>query len=350
LLDEQGGAGETGSALASQVVADRLIAANGTVEPVSEVRRLAATVIGRLTATMANEGDHVTAGEVIAEIENSDLKARLADSEASLIARQNELLRLRTGARPQEIAAAKAELREADAALTVARSTYDRRVALGAKEIVSKEALEQARADADAAAAHRDLLADRLALVVAPPRVEDAAIAEANVKAAEANVAEIKAEIEKTLVRSPIDGVLLKLYRRTGETVSNLPPTLIAAVGDTSRLRIRADIDEADVAQIAVGQSVEVTADAYPGRSFPGTVAQVGSQLGAKTILSDAPQDRIDRKALEVLIDLAPGIRLPIGLPVDIRVKDTPHSATVSQASHSAEALAADSSRRGAEQ
>jgi HlyD family secretion protein len=176
-------------------------------------------------------------------------------------------------------------------------------------------------------------MADRLALLIAPPRAEDVAIAQANVDAAAAHVAEIKAQIEKTLVRSPIDGVLLKLYRRTGETVSNLPPTLVASVGDTTRLRIRAQVDEADVARIAVGQSVEVAADAYPGQRFRGTVAQVGSQLGLKAILSDAPQDRIDRKALDVLIDLEPGIRLPIGLPLDIRIDDTPPRMRVSETS-----------------
>src|SRR5512146_173132 len=114
-----------GSAYAVTEPEDKLIAADGVVEPASEERQLAATVIGRIVSTAVQEGDHVAAGQVIAEIENADLKAELAQAEATASAEENELLRLKNGARPQEIAAAKAELREAEAALLMARSTSE---------------------------------------------------------------------------------------------------------------------------------------------------------------------------------------------------------------------------------
>jgi HlyD family secretion protein len=312
-----------GSALASTAPEDNLIAADGVVEPASETRQLSATVVGRIVNTLAGDGDRVSAGQVIAEIENADLKAQLAEAEAAAAARDSELLRLKTGARPQEISAAKAELREAEAALVMARSTSERRDALGAKEIVSKETVEQAHADRDSAQAHRDMLAQKLALLVAPPRVEDVSIAQANLESARARVAEIKAEIEKTLVRSPVNGVLLKLYRRAGEAVTNFPPTLIASVGDTSHLRVRANVDEADVAEVSLGEPVWITADAYRDTRFHGTVVHVGAQLGRRNLQSDAPENRVDRKILEVLIDLEPNARLPIGLPVDVRIVDS---------------------------
>src|SRR5207248_10664503 len=148
--------------------------------------------------------------------------------------------------------AARAELNEADAVAAMARSTFERRTALAAKQIVSQEALDQARTDRDTAAARRALMAERLSLLVSPPRAEDVAIAQSNLDAARAHLADMAAQVEKTVVRSPIDGVVLKLYRRAGETVSILPPTPIATVGDISRLRIRADVDETDVAQIAL--------------------------------------------------------------------------------------------------
>ena len=214
----------------------------------------------------------------------------------------------------------------------MARSTFERRSALGVKQIVSKEAVDQARADRDTAEARRDLLAQRLSLLVAPPRSEDVAIAQANLDAARARLAEITAQIEKTVVRSPIDGAILKLYRRTGETVSNLPPTPIATVGDTSRLRVRADIDEADVAEIALGQTVWVTADAFRDRRFRGTVAQIGVQLGRKNFRNDNPEERVDTKILEVMIDLEPGVQLPIGLPVDIKAEASTNATKLSDA------------------
>ena len=303
----------------SQTAHGRLVAAGGLVEPASEARQLAATVVGRIVKMNLEEGSHVAAGDVIAEIENDDLKAQLAGAEAALAARANELARLKAGARDQEISAAKAELREADAVAANAGSAFDRRTALGVKQIVSKEAVDQARADRDTAEARRDLLAQRLSLLVAPPRSEDVAIAQANLDGARAHLAEMKAQIEKTIVRAPIDGVILKLYHRAGETVSNLPPTPIATVGDTSHLRVRADIDEADVAEIALGQTVWVTADAFPGKRFRGSVEQIGVQLGRKNFRNDNPDERIDTKILEVMIGLEPGVQLPIGLPVDIK-------------------------------
>jgi HlyD family secretion protein len=312
--------------------ADRLVAAGGLVEPASQARQLAASVIGRIVKMNFEEGDHVAEGDVIAEIENGDLKAQLTGAEATLIARRNELARLKAGAREQEISAAKAELREAEAVVAMARSASERRIALGAKQIVSAEAVDQARADRDTAEARRDMLAQRLSLLVSPPRSEDVAIAQANLDAVQAQIAEITAEIEKTIVRSPIDSVILKLYRRAGETVSNLPPTPIATVGDTSQLRVRADIDESDVAVILLGQTMWVTADAFPGRRFRGTVAQIGGQLGRKNFRNDNPEERLDTKILEVLIDLEPGVQLPIGLPVDIKADEARNSPKLSDA------------------
>ena len=136
-------------------------------------------------------------------------------------------------------------------------------------------------------------------------------------------------------MRSPIDGVVLKLYRRLGETVSNLPPTPIATVGDLSRLRVRADIDEADVAQIALGQTVWITVDAFRDKRFRGTVAQIGYQLGRKNFRNDHPEERVDTKILEVMIDLETGVQLPIGLPVDIKTDELQRVIKLSDASES---------------
>ena len=297
----------------------RVIAAGGLVEPVSEARELAATVVGRLVKMNVEEGDNVAAGDVIAQVENDDLKAQLHAAEADALARENELARLKAGARPQEISAARAELREAEAVAVMARSAAERQAALAAKQATSKEAVERADADRDTAEARRELVAQKLSLLIAPPRDEDVGIAQSNVNAARGRIAEINAQIEKTVMRSPIDGVILKLYRRAGETVTNLPPTPVAVVGDISRLRVRADVDESNVAQIGLHQSVWITADAFPGKRFRGTVAQVGFQLGRKNYRNNNPEERLDTKILEVLIDLEPNARLPIGLPVDIK-------------------------------
>src|SRR5882672_3858676 len=323
---------EAGPAFAAPAVQDRFIAAGGCVEPASEARELAATTVGRLTMAVG-EGDHVSAGDLIAEVENDDLKAQLAAAEATQDARANELARLKAGARAQEIAEATAAVREAEAVAVHARTNFERQSALGMKQIASQEDVERAQADRDAAVAHRDLLAERLALLVAPPRYEDVGIAQANLAKAKQDVSAIKAAIEKTLIRSPIDGAVLKLSRKTGETVTYLPPTLIATIGDTGRLRVVADVDQADWARITPGMTAWVTAEAFSQTRFRGTVSRRGEQAGTKKCVSDNPEERLDTKTVEVLIDLEPGVTLPIKSRVDIRIEESRKDQKLSDAS-----------------
>ena len=158
--------GQFGAVTANLPLQDRLVAAGGLVEPASEARELAAAVVGRIVKVNFREGDHVAVGDVIAEVENDDLKAQLAAAEAMMMVRENELVRLQAGARAQEISAARAELREADAVAAMSRSSLERRIALEEKQSTSKESVEQARADRDTAEARRDLAAQRLSLLV----------------------------------------------------------------------------------------------------------------------------------------------------------------------------------------
>ncbi len=126
-----------------------------------------------------------------------------------------------------------------------------------------------------------------------------------------------KALLEKTFIRSPVAGTILRRERIAGEPVTNVPPTPIAIVGDLRALRVRAEVDETDVGRVAVGQRVEITADAFPDQKFGGTVYRVMSRMGAKQVQTGRPADRVDTKVLQVLIDLEAGARLPVGLRVD---------------------------------
>lgn len=327
-----------------------LVAAPGFVEPASETYVISASAFGRLITMKAEEGAKVAAGEVIAEIENSDLQSQLRIAEAELKVRDSELARLQAGARDQERSQAAAALREADATSSLARTELTRQTSLVGGGAVSQATLDRARSDFAAADARRALLAEKLSLIQAPPRSEDVAIAEARVEDAQAHIAEAKALIEKTMIRSPIDGVLLRRYARVGEMMSLQPPTLIAEIGDVSRLRVRAHVDEADVGRVAVGQEVWITADAYPNRRFRGRVAQVGDIMGDKRFRTDRPGERLDTKVLEALIDLEPRVKMPVGLRVDV-LFDEPgegDAAVVKHSGWSAAELAADSAAKTA--
>ena len=294
------------------------VVAPGLVEPISEEIEIASDVIGRLKSVPVQEGDVIKRGQILAEVENADLAAALAVAEADIDKQQAELDRLKNGARPEERQAAAAELDEAMAREQQARRDLARKAPLAETGVESRSKLDEASATATATSARRAALAAQQALIDGAPRPEDIRIAAAELAQAQAKAAEIRAQIDKTIIRSPIDGVVLSRQRKTGEAVANLPPTVIMHIGDISRLRVRADVDETDIAHVAVGQRVSVRADAFGDRRFGGTIVRLGASLGRKNFRTERPTEKVDTKVLETLIDLDADVRLPVGLRVDV--------------------------------
>jgi HlyD family secretion protein len=154
--------------------------------------------------------------------------------------------------------------------------------------------------------------------VRADARSDERARADATVALAEATLAEARAVLEKTTVRAPFDGVILRRHRQAGESVStDGPAPAIVTIADTRTLRVRVEVDERDVAGLRTGQMAYVTAAAYGTQRFPGRVVRIGQMLGRKGVHTDAPTEHVDTKVLEVLVELAPDARLPVGLRVD---------------------------------
>lgn len=144
-------------------------------------------------------------------------------------------------------------------------------------------------------------------------------MAEANLALTEANLAEQRAMLDKSQLRSPIDGIVLRRYLKTGETISNQPLMPILQVGDTRQVRIRAEIDENDIGHLQLGQRAWATVPAYPGRRFEGVVARIGQRMGRKAVRTEEPTDKNDTNVLDVLIDLTDAqVHLPIGIRVNI--------------------------------
>lgn len=288
----------------------------GLVEPVSEELRVSAQIGGRLGRVTADEGDRVAAGEVLAVIENADYAARVRSAEAELSLHEAELRRVVNGARAQERGAASAELAEAEAILTNARAERERRQNLLRERVISRAEADEADRVERVARARVDAARQRVDLINADAREEDRARAESEVSLARARLAEARALYEKTFVRAPIDGVILRRHRKAGESVSTQFDTPIVTMADDAVRRVRVDVDEADVAGISVGQQAYVTADAFGDRRFPGRVIRISHLLGRKNVRTDEPTERVDTKVLETLVQLDDGRELPLGLRV----------------------------------
>ena len=187
--------------------------------------------------------------------------------------------------------------------------------------VASRQSLDQIQSMLNVAEAKHAATKAAVALVNAAARAEDVAIAQANLALAKSNLEEQRALFAKTQLRAPIDGMVLRRYLRTGEVTSVQPPTPVLQVGDTRQLRVRAEIDETDIGRIAVGQRAWITVDAYSAQRFAGVVSRISQRLGRKTVRTDNPTEKLDTRVLEVMIDLEPKVRMPVGLRVDVIVE-----------------------------
>ncbi|MEJ7600334.1 MAG: HlyD family efflux transporter periplasmic adaptor subunit, partial [Kofleriaceae bacterium] len=105
-----------------------------------------------------------------------------------------------------------------------------------------------------------------------------------------------------------------------GSLVTLMQPMPLVSLADLRELEVRAEVDEADVASVAVGQLAYATADAFGDRKFPVRITRLTNELGRKTVRDDDPRARVDTRVLEVItrFEGAPGARLPIGLRMSI--------------------------------
>lgn len=307
------------------------IAGPGRVEPASEDIKIGSELSGRLKIVNVEEGDAIRRGEVLAELENADYRAQVESSRANVIAKEAVLRKVINGARHQERAEAWSSVHESKAVMENAKSELHRRQELFSAGVVSREELDRYAREADVAQAKYDAAVQQHALVDDRAREEDQSFAEADLKLAEAQLEEAQARYDKTFIRSPIDGTVLRKHHRSGESVSNSStvPDPVLTIGDRKTLRVRVDVDETDVSKVSVGQRAYVTADAFGKQKFWGHVVRVGQQLGPKNVRTDEPTEKVDTKILETLVELDPGSHLPDGLRVDAFI--VPDGAEVAQ-------------------
>jgi ABC exporter DevB family membrane fusion protein len=303
---------------------DSHIAARGRVEgATSQEIKLASRVVGRLKEVSVNDGDPIHKGQVMAVLENNDLEAQVEQARANVGHAQAALERLQNGARSEERAASHAAMNEAQAAADNALQNYQRSQKLFHEGgIISQSVLDQAERDWKMAEARLDSAGQNYKLVMAPPRAEDVASAQAELNLARAQLAQAQDNYDNTFVRSPVDGVVVKRYMNPGESISyeSLYQPIVS-VSDTTHLMVRAEIDENDIGKIQLGQRASIRCDAFRGQTFYGHVVRISGGLGPKKIQTDNPTEKIDMDVLESFVELDPGSPLRVGLRVDVYIE-----------------------------
>jgi HlyD family secretion protein len=297
---------------------DVLFVAPGLTEPRSKAIHLDFELPGTLRAVHVRAGDPVRKGQLLAELHDEMQKANVDLAQASLDRAQAELQRLRNGDRPQEVAAIRAQLDEAEAHLRFEKLEADSVEQLYQQNAASEQELLQARNDLALARARRDLAKSRWELSHAGARDEDLARAAAVVGEAEAKLAGARSVLQKTRIHSPIDGVVIYRYREPGEATPAGDGAPILTVGDCDALHVRVDVDEADVGRVSVGQRVYATAAALGDQRILGEVVHIEPTLGRKNFRTQHPTERIDTRIQEVVVRLDQHTDLPLGLQMAV--------------------------------
>ena len=229
-----------------------LVQATGTINAVTTVQ-VGSQVSGTISKLYVDFNSHVTKGQVIAEIDPSLFKGALLQAQADL---QNA---------NATFGVAKAELQKAAATAEQTQADYARTVMLAKEGVMSQQQLEVSKANNDAAQA-----------AVSSAK---AAVAQANAQVAQKSAAVQVAQtnVNNTIIRSPIDGVVINRAVDVGVTVaaSLQAPNLFSIAQDLGKMQVDVSTDESDVGQIKVGQDVSFKVDAFPKDVFRGRVVQV---------------------------------------------------------------------------
>jgi multidrug resistance efflux pump len=255
-------------------------------------------------------------GEIACDDLDAMLQTALAEADVTRQAR----VRLLRGARAEEkrIASKKTAAAHATFAEATSRLTMQRALFKGGE--ISRAAYEQADRDFGVAKADFQAAVRTEQLLAAPPLQEDKARADAEVLAAEGRVRTAQERIRKCAILAPIDGTVLRVYARAGESFSTVTPRPLFSLADTSARRVKAEVDERDLAKVTIGQNVIIQADGLDGKKLTGTVVSLSAVMGRKSVYTGDPSDKIDRDVLEAVIDLTDDAQsLPIGLRVTVQ-------------------------------
>jgi HlyD family secretion protein len=251
------------------------ISSTGTLSATSTVV-VGSQISGQVTEILVDFNDRVTQGQVLARIDPKTYEAQIRQGDA-------------------QVANARASLTQAQATQRNAQLDYQRKAELVQRQLVARSDVDLARAALDQANAQ-------------------VAAAQAQIQQQTAATQTTRVNLDRTVIRSPVDGVVLTRSIEPGQTVaaSLQAPELFTLAEDLAQMKIELAVDEADIGQVKPGQGVSFTVDAFPDRQFRGSVSQV--RLAATTT------NNVVTYPVVVAVDNSDGTLLP-GLTVNAEIE-----------------------------
>ena len=299
----------------------RYVAAEGKVEaiPGFEVE-VGSEVEGKIAELFKKEGDTVSKGELVARMENSDIRAKLNEAEAEVVLTRARFREVAAGSRAEEIRGSKAVLEGAIADMDTAKNEFERYEKLFKEEAVSKSSLDEKKRVFKVTAARVKEVEEQERLLEQGPRAETLKYNEEAVRRAGTTAEYYRQLLQKTYITAPISGKVIRRYLHRGEMLNKDSQPFFIAVADLDKIRINAEADETDVGKIQIGDPVEIVSYAYPDKVFKGNVKEISDYAGIRKVTPNNPAKNRDMKVVQVKIALNEKTPLRLGMTVDVRI------------------------------
>jgi multidrug resistance efflux pump len=303
---------------------DRTVAGAGIIEAQTENISIGSQLPGIVQEVFVKVNQKVKTGDPLFRLDDRHLRADLAVRKANLLAAQTELAKLEAMPRPEELPAAEARVREAEANLTEAEDKYRRsepllpRGAITEGELVRyRQAVAAARAQVARAKADYELL-------TAGAWEADKAVARAQIEQSKAQMQQVETDIARMLVTAPMDAEVLQSNVHPGEYVAAPASRALIVLGNVHRFHVRVDIDEHDIPRFTPGASAVAYLRGYPEKKYPLRFVRVEPYVIPKRSLTGDNTERVDTRVLQVLFALDPqGAPLYVGQQMDVEIEVT---------------------------
>jgi multidrug resistance efflux pump len=246
---------------------------NGVVEPV-DFREVRAEFTSRVMKVLVREGEDVQAGQPLAQLDDRDLRATVAQARAQLLEAEQALAKLRDAGPLSQL---EAEIAQAKADRALAESNRRRNEILLQQKAISQLEFDESKALYEKATERLAALERQQKAQVG--RLQSLAEDEAQARVAQARVllANAESRLRAAAVPAPLAGIVLVRPPRPGTLVS--VGDLLAKVGKTDHLQVRAFIDQPDFSSIHVGSAVRITSSGFPGEVWQGKVVSTAAEL-----------------------------------------------------------------------
>lgn len=286
-------------------------------------------VQGRIIELPVEEGQSVETGALLARLDNADYVQKVRVDQATVRVRKSNLALMLAGTREQEIKAAEQTMLDAKADLQQKQIDYERAQQLFSEDAISAQDRDLSNTALKRSQTSYEAAQQRYNEALEGSRKEDIAIAQANLKEADATLGMSRVNLDYTILRAPANGVITVRQAELGEVV--VPGTPVVTLADLDHLWLRAYLAETDLGRIRWGQDAVITTDTYPGKHHHGRVSFIASDAEFTPKSVQTYKERVTL-VYRIKIDIDNhNHELKPGMPADARITLTANNAAPQQ-------------------